>query len=79
VITLVRLEQTCSTCPSQWDAWDADGTYYYIRYRWGCLTVERGEVWGELIYDGCTGDPLDGSMPTAPVWCTNRRNLDTLN
>lgn len=37
---LVRAVQTCSACPSQWDAWDADGQYYYLRYRGGRGTVE---------------------------------------
>lgn len=40
-ITLTRTVQTCWGCPSQWDAWDADGTYYYLRYSWGTGTVER--------------------------------------
>ncbi|MGR6922591.1 hypothetical protein ACU635_50770 [[Actinomadura] parvosata] len=39
-ITLTRVVQTCYACPSQWDAWDADGRYYYLRYRWGVGTVE---------------------------------------
>lgn len=39
MITLVRAIQTCIACPSQWDAWDADGNYYYLRYRHG-----RGEM-----------------------------------
>jgi len=25
--------RTCSACPSQWDAWDLDGNYWYLRYR----------------------------------------------
>ncbi len=27
-------------CPAQWDAWDADGQTYYLRYRSGIGTVE---------------------------------------
>lgn len=30
---IVRAEQTCFACPAQWNAWDADGTQYYLRYR----------------------------------------------
>jgi hypothetical protein len=41
VITLEKVKQTCQACPSQWDAWDADGRYYYLRYRHGRGTVER--------------------------------------
>lgn len=46
-LTLVRVVQTSSACPSQWDAWDADGNYYYLRYRHAHGTVERhsGPEW----------------------------------
>ncbi|MER7766992.1 hypothetical protein [Kitasatospora sp. NPDC096140] len=37
---LVRVVQTCSACPSQWDAWTADGQYLYLRYRHGEGSVE---------------------------------------
>lgn len=37
---LTRVVQTCWGCPSQWNAWDADGQYYYLRYRSGRGTVE---------------------------------------
>lgn len=45
IIELVKLHQTCEMCPSQWDAWDKEGNYYYIRYRFGVLTVAMGEEW----------------------------------
>lgn len=38
-LTLVRAEQTCYGCPSSWDAWDAAGILYTLRYRWGCGQV----------------------------------------
>ncbi|WP_093863428.1 hypothetical protein [Streptomyces sp. TLI_053] len=37
---LVRVVQTCSAYPSQWDAWTADGQYLYLRYRHGEGCVE---------------------------------------
>jgi hypothetical protein len=37
---LVRVVQTCCACPSQWDAWTADGQYLYLRYRHGEGCVE---------------------------------------
>lgn len=40
-ITLVRVVETCAACPSQWNAWDAQGCYYYLRYRHGRGTVHR--------------------------------------
>jgi hypothetical protein len=32
---LVRATQTSIACPSQWDAYDEDGNYWYLRYRHG--------------------------------------------
>jgi hypothetical protein len=63
-ITVTRVVQTCTACPSQWDAWTADGTYVYVRYRSGFLTVDVG--WSrvfELIY----GDSLSGHITWAEV------------
>lgn len=39
MIMIVRAVRTCIACPSQWDAWDEAGSYYYLRYRHG-----HGEV-----------------------------------
>jgi hypothetical protein len=36
---IVRAVQTSSGCPSQWDAWDDEDNYYYLRYRHGRGTV----------------------------------------
>lgn len=47
MIVLTRVVETCSACPSQWDAWDAAGNYYYLRYRWGIGTVERTDTHGD--------------------------------
>lgn len=58
-VTLVRAVQTGFACPSQWDAWDADGGYYYLRYRWGHGTAssERSD---SLVAEFDTGDSLGG-------------------
>lgn len=40
-VILVKIVQTCVACPSQWDAWDLDGNYWYLRYRHGHGTAER--------------------------------------
>jgi hypothetical protein len=50
-VNIERLEQTSFACPSQWDAWDENGTYYYIRYRWG-----------DYVFIEQVGDELDGVM-----------------
>ena len=39
-LLLAKVRLTCPSVPSQWDAWDAAGQYYYIRYRFGRLTVD---------------------------------------
>lgn len=64
---LVRVIETCSACPSQWDAWDADGVYYYIRYRFGQLTVRIGDAGSEPIYSETLGDRYDGVMDTVTM------------
>jgi hypothetical protein len=43
VPALVKVVQTCRACPSQWDAWDAAGQYYYLRFRSGLGSVETAE------------------------------------
>ena len=40
-VTIVRAVQTCSACPSQWDAWDSEGRYWYLRYRFSRGTAEQ--------------------------------------
>ena len=42
-IKLRRVVETCGGCPAQWDAWDAEGTYYYLRFRYGHGSVSVGE------------------------------------
>lgn len=39
-------------CPSQWDAWDEDGNYYYLRYRhgWGEMRQYQTENWVDAPY-----------------------------
>lgn len=75
MVTLVRAIQTSIACPSQWDAWDADGNYYYLRYRSGFGSIQRfdgpiddyppgewGQHSGEVIATFEHGHPLDGWM-----------------
>lgn len=37
---IVRAEQTCFGCPAQWDAWDEEGRYWYLRFRFGYGSAE---------------------------------------
>lgn len=41
VRVIVKAVETCTCAPVQWDLWDAEGRYYYLRYRHGRLTVEE--------------------------------------
>ena len=63
--------QTCDACPSQWEETLEDGRMFYIRYRWGYLSVRVSEkpteyltdaVRGEEVYGKQMGDGLDGSL-----------------
>lgn len=60
-IVIVRAVQTCLACPSQWDAWDANGQYYYLRWR-----NERGSVDAFDDKDPSTWGP--GQLGTIAHW-----------
>jgi hypothetical protein len=74
-VILTQVAQTCFACPSQWDAWDADGRYYHLRYRHGCGQVRRyaSEDWYktpppqdcEVVADFEHGGPLEGCIGLA--------------
>lgn len=63
-IKLARVVQTCWGCPSQWDAWDAEGNQYYLRYRWGGGRVDRVSEAGrfETVATFSHGDAMDGVL-----------------
>lgn len=72
---LVKATQTSLACPSQWDAYDEDGNYWYLRYRYGCgyarcygsvenfdeLTDEQWRNPTEVL-EFEHGHPLDGTI-----------------
>lgn len=64
--TIVSAVQTCSACPSQWDAWDDHGRYWYLRYRHGIGTAQQLSVpdFQQVNRDSeitfAYGDSLDG-------------------
>jgi hypothetical protein len=70
ILVIVSLKQTCSACPSQWDAQTSDGRYVYIRYRWGMLRVDIAasrEAWVDERTTLCYvphGDSMAGSLST---------------
>lgn len=60
-IKLTRVVETCGGCPAQWDAWDAEGTYYYLRFRYGHGSVSIGEMdRSEQIREFDHGDDMAG-------------------
>jgi hypothetical protein len=69
-VVIVKAEQTSLGFPSQWNAWDTEGRYYYMRYRRGHGTVLRcadpspsawtEEEWYNPVASFDYGDPLDG-------------------
>lgn len=66
---IVKATQTSFACPSQWDAYDSDGNYWYLRYRYGAGEAvqlsspdwkfdERENAERRLTFKG--DHPLDG-------------------
>lgn len=64
-VVLTKLESLYTSCPEQWEGWDVDGKYYYIRYRYGYLSVTNNESYNSIDYFGKQiGDEMDGCMST---------------
>lgn len=61
-LKVISINQTCSACPSQWDAVLEDGREVYIRYRWGRLSIRCPGVDGEEIFGAVLADDLDGCL-----------------
>ncbi|MFF7550924.1 hypothetical protein ACFZCU_46080 [Streptomyces canus] len=64
---LARVVCTCPSVPAQWDAWDTNGRYYYLRYRFGRGTVDdydnsNPDTW-DVIPDGYTASFRDENEP----------------
>jgi hypothetical protein len=70
-VTIVRAEMTCLAAPSQWDAWDSEGRYWYLRFRHGhgkARQYTEGPDWWAVAWtpepaetrEFEHGDPFDG-------------------
>jgi hypothetical protein len=64
---IVKLVQTCSACPAQWEGELEDSRAIYIRYRWGSLGFGVGVTLSDAI-DDCEyvkeiGEQFDGFIP----------------
>ena len=52
---------TCHAFPEQYDVYDKDNQKVgYVRLRWGCVTCEVPDVFGEIIYSASVGDGWTG-------------------
>lgn len=56
-----NLKQTCGACPSQWEGELVGGGSFYIRYRWGYLSLSFN---GKEVMLKQLGDGLDGVLST---------------
>jgi len=70
---LKEYHQTCSCCPSQWNALTEQNEFIYIRYRWGTLTIQMSASSGNLsdaintgnmIFVKSIGNEYDGTLTT---------------
>lgn len=60
MITLVKVQQTCSANPSMWDAWDDKGDRYCLRYQWGTGLLFNSE--GQMVAKFKAGNDFDGAI-----------------
>jgi len=65
------LKQTCNACPAQWEGKIDDGRMFYIRYRWGHLSLNVSEKATDNVMDAVNnsmffaeeiGDGFDGYL-----------------
>jgi hypothetical protein len=71
--TIVTAILTCDACPTQWDAWDAEGGYLYLRYRFGTGTAQSypgpdfydTRAPGRLVATFQRGEGMDGEITLA--------------
>ena len=64
--TLQSIEKTCIASPAQWEGELSDGSFFYVRYRYGVLSVGFGATPQGAIddhrFEWELGDGLDGWM-----------------
>jgi len=71
--SISSIKQTCDACPSQWEGTLKDGRGFYIRYRWGWLSlristaenhdpVDCQEIFGMTVGHGLSGEISEPDM-----------------
>lgn len=82
------LLMTCEVCPSQWEGKLDDGRMFYIRYRWGSLSVRVSRsitndvddaVLGESVLEVDHDNDWDGYMSTKDMQNHTSHVLDWSN
>jgi len=82
------LLMTCEVCPSQWEGKLDDGRMFYIRYRWGSLSVRVSRavtndvddaVLGESVLEVDHDNDWDGYMSTKDMQNHTNHVLDWSN
>ena len=76
MIKIASLEQTSFRSPAQWEGRLVSGEPIYIRYRWGCLSVNIGPVDGTIDdalstddwFHKKIGSDLDGEITLEEVY-----------
>ncbi len=69
-LEIAELKMTGPRSPSQWEGSLSDNRAIYIRYRWGCLTVNLSGAGGDVgdaigldpVFEKQIGHDLDGSI-----------------
>lgn len=55
----MRLVQTCSASPEQYDVYEGDEKVGYLRLRWGHFTAHQDNPGGKIVYEADTiGDGI---------------------
>jgi len=65
---ITELNQTCGACPSQWEGKLNDGRMFYIRYRWGYLSVRISENATNDVGDAVGGQEILGEQVDKSGW-----------
>lgn len=71
------IKQTRSACPSQWEGELENGQDFYIRYRWGHLTLDV--PFGTTIFGKQLGGSLSGYLSDYRMLDALSQHLDFSN
>lgn len=75
MISGLSFYKTCSVCPEQYDVYKDGCIVGYVRLRWGELTCEYPDVFGDLIYSASIGDSFSGTFESEDQRQTHLRNI----